>query len=86
MQLIIAPGGAIRCLYGEEINLAVLGSPAITRASHVEPGDDGQWYADLAPVSGPRMGPFTLRSQALAAEQAWLEAHWLCHPSEECLS
>jgi hypothetical protein len=31
----------------------------------------------LAPVGGPRLGPYSLRSQALTAEQTWLEAHWL---------
>ena len=30
--------------------------------------------ADLALVCGPRLGPFDRRSQALAAEQAWLES------------
>ena len=86
MQIIIEPGGYVRCIYGEEINVAALGNPVITRASHVEPGGDGQWYADLAPVSGPRMGPFAFRSQALAAERAWLETYWLHNPLQECQS
>ena len=34
--------------------------------------DAGRWLADLSPVSGPLLGPFCLRSQALAAEQEWL--------------
>ena len=83
MHLVITPGGLIRCLYSEAIDLAALGRPAIARASYVEPGNDGQWYADLSPVAGPRIGPFPLRSQALVAEQAWLETHWLSNPSEE---
>lgn len=77
MQLVIAPGGAVRCIYAEDIDLSALGSPAITRASHVEPTPDGLWLADLAPVHGPVLGPFARRSEALAAELAWLEAHWL---------
>ena len=77
MQLVILPSGAVRCIYAEEIDLATLGSPAITRASHVEPTSDGRWLADLSPVDGPNLGPFLLRSQALAAEASWLEAHWL---------
>ncbi len=77
MQLVVMPGGAVRCLYGEEIDLAALGSPVIQRASHVEPTSDGLWLADLAPVQGPVLGPFARRSEALAAELAWLEAHRL---------
>ena len=77
MQLLFTPNGSIRCLYGEEIDLAALGSPTITRASHVEPDQHGRWLADLSPVGGPLLGGFDHRSQALAAEQAWLEANWL---------
>ncbi len=33
-------------------------------------------HPDLSPVGGPVLGPFRLRSQALAAEQAWLDG-WL---------
>ncbi len=77
MQLIVQPDGAVRCVYGEEIDLAALGSPTITRASHVEPTDDGCWTADLSQVAGPCLGPFDSRSQALAAESRWLEQHWL---------
>lgn len=77
MELIIAPTGAIRCLYSETIDLSALGQLSIARASHVEPNDQGQWLADLAPVQGPRLGPFPSRSQALAAEEAWLVHHWL---------
>jgi hypothetical protein len=77
MQLVIQPGGAVRCLYSEELDLAALGSPSITRGSHVEPTDDGQWTADLSPVGGPILGPYSTRSQALQAERRWLEENWL---------
>jgi hypothetical protein len=77
MQLIVLPTGEIRCLYEEVIDLAALGRPAITRASHVEPDADGQWWADLSPVSGPHLGPFPWRTEALGAEKTWLEANWL---------
>ena len=59
------------------IDLAALGAPRITRASHVEPDESGRWLADLAPVGGPVLGPFERRSEALEAEVAWLEANWL---------
>lgn len=69
MQLIIDPSGHIRCLYSEEINLAVLGQLSIRRGSHVEPNEHGQWLCDLFPVSGPTLGPFASRSSALAADR-----------------
>lgn len=77
MQIIIAPGGAVRAIYDETIDLAALGSLIITRASHVEPDSQGRWCADLSPVGGPTLGPFDRRSDALAAEHAWLESNWL---------
>jgi hypothetical protein len=77
MHLVIAPGGRVRAIYSEEIDLASLGHPEISRASHVEPDGRGGWTADLGPVGGPVLGPFALRSEALAAELAWLEARWL---------
>lgn len=73
MDLIIGPGGQVRCLYGEAIDLAALGPLTIARASFVEPDSSGNWWADLAPVQGPCLGPFLRRSDALQAEQAWLE-------------
>ena len=77
MQIIIEPNGALRCIYTEDIDLAALGSPTITRASHVEPDQQGCWWADLSPVGGPSLGPFGSRSKALAAEHSWLETNWL---------
>lgn len=77
MKLVIAPGGTARCLYGEAIDLAALGTPVITRASHVEPTADGRWAADMRPLIGPVLGPFDRRSEALAAERYWLERYWL---------
>ena len=77
MQLVITPSGAVRSIYSEEIDLHALGSPSISRASHVEPDRHGRWLADLSPVGGPRLGPFDSRSQALAAESEWLETNWL---------
>lgn len=77
MQLVVEPQGGIRCLYSETLPLATLGQVTIARGSHVEPTVDGLWLADLAPVGGPVLGPFPLRSDALAAEVVWLEQHWL---------
>jgi len=77
MQLIVESDGALRCVYGEEIDMHALGTPSVSRASHVEPDQYGRWFADLSPVNGPRLGPFDRRSDALAAESAWLKANWL---------
>jgi hypothetical protein len=77
MDLFISPTGQVRCLYDESIDLAVLGSPVITRASHVEPTAGGCWNADLSPVAGPLLGPFARRTDALHAEHAWLTSRWL---------
>ena len=77
MQVVVTSVGSIRCIYAEEIPLTNLGKLAIARGSHVEPTDDGEWHADMAPVNGPILGPFTTRSAALAAGVAWLETHWL---------
>ena len=46
----------VRAIYTEDIDLAVLGSLAITRASHVEPDQQGRWWADLSPVDGGVLG------------------------------
>jgi hypothetical protein len=76
VQLHIDPQGTLQCVYGEALDLASLGPLSIRRASQVEPDERGRWWAALAPVGGPRLGPFARRSQALDAENVWLEAHW----------
>jgi hypothetical protein len=77
MELVVQSDGAVRCVYDEAINLSALGRMQITRGSHVEPDEDGRWFADLAVVGGPRLGPFALRSDALKAEREWLGRFWL---------
>ena len=77
MDLIINQRGMVCCIYDETIELLQLGTPEITRGSHVEPTADGQWTADLSPVQGPLLGPFPNRSTALVAELNWLNEHWL---------
>ena len=80
MQLVVHPGGKLRCVYAETIDLARIGRLRISRASHVEPDEEGRWFADLAPVSGPKLGPYPRRSDALNAEAEWLEAHLSSRP------
>ena len=77
MDLVFDCRGDGRAIYDEAFDLGVLGRIVVTRASHVEPNRDATWTADLSPVGGPRLGPFGQRSAALAAELAWLRAHWV---------
>ena len=77
MDLLINALGDVRCIYGEILDLQQLGQLSISRGSHVEPTADGQWTADLSPVQGPLLGPFSQRTGALAAELEWLNTHWL---------
>jgi hypothetical protein len=82
MELVITPNATLRVIYGEAIDLQALGRLEIRRGSHVEPDAQGRWHSDLSPVRGPVFGPFEHRSEALAAEHEWLEAHWLV-PSQD---
>jgi hypothetical protein len=82
LQLVVsAAGGSVRLLYSELLDLRELGEPRVERASHVEPDAQGFWWADLSPVAGPLLGPFSRRSQALHAESAWLLDHYLSRTS-----
>jgi hypothetical protein len=81
VNIVIAPDGNVRCVYGEAVDLRSLGRVELRRASLVEPDGQGRWHADLSPVGGPALGPFDLRSEALAAESRWLDEHWLTSPA-----
>jgi hypothetical protein len=82
MRLVVKPNGTGRAVYTEAVELTALGRLSIARASSVEPDKIGEWWADLGRVGGPRLGPFARRSEALHAEVAWLETHWLTRPSD----
>ena len=77
MELIFESSGNARCVYSDTLPLASIGRLRIERASHVEPNDKGEWIADLSPVSGPTLGPFSKRTDAIAAEVQWLRDNWL---------
>ncbi|MDP6468419.1 MAG: hypothetical protein QF918_11805 [Pirellulaceae bacterium] len=83
MQFVVHPDGSLKCVYDEAIDLHALGHVSISRGSHVEPNTTGEWSVDLSPVSGPSLGPFSKRSDALAAERAWLEGNWLSLPTDD---
>ena len=77
MELFINTRGLVRAIYGEALSVQSLGTVRIQRASHVEPDDRGNWWADLEPSGGPILGPFSVRSAALDAEHDWLTRHVL---------
>ena len=72
MELVVGADGGVKCIYDESLDLRALGKLQITRASHVEPDQEGNWWADMGPVGGPVLGPFRSRTEALAAERGWL--------------
>jgi hypothetical protein len=75
MDLVITPTGEITTIYSEVLDLTALGVQRIERASRVEPDEQGRWWAEI--IDGPKLGPFDRRSEALAAEVAWLREHRL---------
>jgi hypothetical protein len=82
MKLSISRDGTITAIYSDSLAPLIEGAAnvAITRASNVEPDQFGQWWATMHASANDRInpgrvfGPFKLRSEALAAEVAYLEA------------
>jgi hypothetical protein len=85
MRILFSPEGEARFIYNDTLAEVAreIGDLTIRRASHVEPTHDGQWEADLLPVAGPVLGPFTTRQEALDAEVAWLNRTHIPVPKEE---
>lgn len=51
----------------------VAAAVCMRRVSQVEwPAGAKGWVADLSPCGGPRLGPYTRRADAIAAELDWL--------------
>ena len=72
-EITIQPDGSLQFIWSDSlVGLMDEGEGQITRASHVEPNERGEWMADLSPVGGPSLGPYRLRQDALDAEVAWL--------------
>ena len=73
-KLAIAPDGVVTAIYSDSLaDLLSEGRTEIKRASAVEPTQDGTgWLATM--TDGSILGPFKLRSAALAAEVEYLEA------------
>lgn len=74
---LVVRDGKVETIYDDALLplMRRLGTWTTRRASHVEP-EGTDWYADLSPVQGPKLGPFATREQALAAERNWLLRHY----------
>ncbi len=77
MKVKVRPDGSVVHIYSDKVNLSGIGKATIKRASHVEPDENNKWEADMSPSGGKVLGPFDTRSEALAAEVAWLEENIL---------
>jgi len=73
-SIAVNPDGIVRCIYDDALLpvFEALGTPHITRASCVEPYYGGGWFADMSTIGGSLLGPYRLRSDALAVEVQWL--------------
>jgi hypothetical protein len=70
--------GNLQFIYSDEIAfLSDLGQTETHRVSDVEPDGEGGWVADMARVSGPKLGPFNLRGDALTAETDYIKENVL---------
>ena len=79
MLITVGPDGSVQAMYSEQIDLGELGPTTIQRASEIEPDHKGQWWATIyhdSPLR-TRLGPFAKRSEAIAAEIAWIEENRL---------
>jgi hypothetical protein len=74
MRIAISKDGEIQAIYSDELApvLASLGHATTTRASHVEPREDGLWQADMSPCGGGLLPPTATRQESLDLETAWL--------------
>jgi hypothetical protein len=85
MKVTFEVDGKIRFIYEDEgaSLMQEVGPLEVKRASHVEPksGPYGTWWhADMSPVGGPSLGPFSTRAEALEAERDWLIAEGIPKP------
>ena len=80
----ITAQGTLQFIYEDALlPLVQSGLSHIRRASYVEPTPDGQWTADLQPLQGPILGPFTTRQEALRQEVEWIVKNWLTRNGEQ---
>lgn len=75
MEHIIAinPEGVATFVWSDELaKLKTEGNCKIERVSNVEPNDQSEWMADMMLISGPILGPFETRQEAIDAELRYI--------------
>ena len=77
-KVIIGNDGIARFIYDDAV-MGVMNEISekvcVKRASHVEPDENGLWFADMAPVGGEKFIGFKTRQEALDFEVDWLNQH-----------
>lgn len=80
-QIKISPAGKVTQIYEDDDPYQFVGQTTIRRASRVEPTEDGKWEADMSLLGDEhkdvKLGPFDFRTQAIAAEIAYINKHHL---------
>jgi hypothetical protein len=88
----IEPDGTVVTVYTDTVDLRVVGHIQAVRASVVEWDESCQVWTARILATGERLGPFTTRAAAVAAERAVLATHletaWTArhakHPKPDC--
>src|SRR5450755_2373690 len=86
MRRRVEPDGVVRCLYSEVIDLSTFGAASIQPASNVEPDEHGGWWADLAPVKGPRLGSIRLAFAGAGRRTVLVGSPLVLHPIDALTS
>ena len=72
----IAPNGDVTTLYTETVDLRVLGELEVSRASNIEYDHAAQGWAIVLKDGTILAETYPSREDALAAEVAYIQAHW----------
>ena len=87
VELLITADGSTQYIHSDEAAAFCEELPLRTqRASTIEPDEQGQWWVDLSPVGGPRLGPYapSQRARAVKDEIEWVRQHVLHLAAEDC--
>lgn len=75
MKILVEKNGTTKQIYNDDFIIEALQIETIRRASVVEPVElsPDRWTADMSLSTGPILGPFKRRDEAIKAEIDWLE-------------